>query len=110
MYTLKDTNNEAVMFSFENDGSILNERGRVLGSVRDGVVCDKDGTPTRVTVEGNAIVWHGVNPGPVVRAYGVIIVDVGDGNTPVGIVEGARSNAEIMIAAAAYWEFVLMYT
>jgi hypothetical protein len=108
MYALNDTYNN-LLFRFNDDGSIVGSSGELLGSVRDGVVCDLDGNPTRVTVNGYDVVWHGANPGPVVRLYGVIVFAVGE-NVPAGIVVGAATDAERMIAAVAYWEFVLSET
>jgi hypothetical protein len=108
MYSLTGVEHELI-FTFENDGSILDAQNKKLGSVINGAVCDLDGTPARVTVEGDAIVWHGVNPGPVLRVTGSVVVQV-DGNTPQAIVVGAKNHAERMIAAAAYWQFVWSMT
>jgi hypothetical protein len=109
MYRLTDVYGD-LLFKFENDNSILDAGNKRVGSVQNGVVCDSNGTPTRVTVQGNEIVWNGVNPGPVVSVTGNVIVDVGDGNTPAGIVVGTNEDAQRMIAAAAYWEFILSKT
>jgi hypothetical protein len=109
MYRLTDVYSE-LLLKFENDNSILDTKDKKVGSVTNGVVCDVSGTPTRVTVKGNEIIWNGVNPGPVLSVTGNVIVDIGDGNTPTAIVVGTNADAERMIAAAAYWEFFLSKT
>ena len=108
MYTLTDVYNN-LLFTFEDKGSIRDRAGKALGFVKGGVVCDPDGTPTRVTVQGNTLVWNGVNPGPVIELYGVVVYDIGD-QIPAGIVVGPANPAQCLIAGAAYWEFVLSRT
>lgn len=109
MYALLDTTGE-VLLQFKNDESIVDAKNKKIGFVKDGIVCDSNGTPTRVTIDGDQIVWHGVNPGPVLQVTGILVNDVNSNYTTDAIVVGdpkitATSMSERMIAAAAYWEF-----
>ena len=110
MYQLQDIYNDTI-FAFR-DEAIFDRDDNKIGIITNGKVCDLDGTPTRVTVEGENVVWHGVNPGPVigVPGFGNVVVETdstaGKMVNLVGIIVGASSNDERMIAAVAYWEFV----
>ncbi len=100
MYKLDDTFGN-VVFTFEDDGRILDRDARVVGSVRNGVVCDKDGTPTRATVKGNEIDFNGHAD---LRVSGDKVLQA-DGNDEQAVIVGATTRDQRMIAAAAYWEF-----
>jgi hypothetical protein len=99
MYTLNDTF-QNVIFTFEHGGKILDRDGRIIGHVRNGVVCDKQGNPTRAKVDGANIDFNG--PDLTVSGDKVLQFDGGDEQA---VIVGATTQAQRMIAAAAYWEF-----
>jgi hypothetical protein len=108
MYTLTDAYLNLV-FTFADDGSILDLHNKKIGSVANGTVYDLDGTQARASIEGDKVLWHGVNPGPQLSLFGAVILQV-DGGTPVAIVVGADNDGQRMIAALAYWEFAWSVT
>jgi len=89
---------------------IIRDRNRkVLGSIRHGVVCDKDGTPTQCSIEGHNVMFLAPATNTETVALTVSGTNIMDSGT-VGAVVGATSEKEIMLAAAAHWEFVWSLT
>jgi hypothetical protein len=98
-----------IIFTFLHE-IILDRSDNVLGFVRDGVVCDKDGTPTRCSVVGTDIMFLAPGTGQETIALSVDGTNIIDSGTVGAVVVDAKSQAEIMLGAAAYWEFVWSLT
>lgn len=82
---------------------IYGHGGRLLGYVRNGVVCDKDGSPTRAIINGANIDFPQKGSTCLVVEENNVLDTDGELEA---VVVGTSNQAERMIAAAAYWEFV----
>ena len=108
MYQLDDQYGN--MFITISDDIVRDRNHKVLGSIRHGVVCDKDGTPTRCSIEGNNVMFLAPATNTETVALTVSGTNIMDSGTVGAVVVGATSEKEIMLAAAAYFEFVWSLT
>lgn len=97
MYSLNDPNGD-IIFEFR-DETIYDHNNKIIGYIRNGVVCDDGGNPTRATAEGENVKFDGSVVASLART---ITVD----GTVSAVVVGPASEKQCMLAAVAYWEFV----
>jgi hypothetical protein len=108
MFKVNDTGGN-VIFTFTHD-RILDRSDKALGYVRKGVVCDKEGTPAQCKVEENNIMYLDLQSNKEAVALSVQGTNIIDSGVVGAVVVGASSHEEIMLGAAAYYEFVWSLT
>jgi hypothetical protein len=97
------------IFEFRG-GRIFDRTGKTLGLVRKGVVCDKNGTPTRCSVVGHNIEFPSPQTGKESVCLTVDDCNIMDSGVVGAVVVNTKKHANIMLGAAAYWEFVWSLT
>jgi hypothetical protein len=99
VYALNDPYGN-IIFRFVGE-EIYDRDGAVFGYIRNGVVCDKDDSPTRAVIDGTSVEFPQGSTALVVEGNNVLDTS----GVVEAVVVGTSNPAERMLAAAAYWEF-----